>query len=222
MPFTRSKWGLVALCALSCVGSLVVAGQASADGSFAGALTVDGPSTGVTLLGDAEMAFDSSGVIAYVRSDEGADHVFISMLASGTPQAPVRVDPGQPAVIGKPVVGISNGGRMTVVYANSAGMWARVQIAPGQAFSAPQQLGGPGANSPSVDMAPITGVAYAAWAENGSVRAAYLPRRVASYTVYTGAANINPANSAGSTAELAPKVSTSADGTGVVAFGEID
>jgi len=222
VPFIRSKRGLVALCALSCVGSLVVAGQASADGSFAGALTVDGPSTGVTLLGDAEMAFDSSGVIAYVRSDEGANHVFISMLASGAPQAPVRVDTGQPAVIGKPVVGISNGGRMTVVYANSAGMWARVQIAPGQAFSAPQQLGGPGANSPSVDMAPITGVAYAVWAENGSVRAAYLPRRVASYTVYTGAANINPANSAGSTAELAPKVSTSADGTGVVAFGEID
>jgi hypothetical protein len=134
----------------------------------------------------------------------------------------MRVDPGQPAVIGKPVVGISNGGRMTVVFANSAGLWARVQIAPGQPFSAAQQLGGPGANSPSVDMAPITGTAYVAWAENGSVRAAYLPRHVTSYTVYTGAANINPANSAGSTAELAPKVSASADGTGVVAFGEVD
>ena len=220
MPSIRSKRGLVALCALFCTASLAQALPASA--AFVGAVTVDGPSTGVSLLGDAEMALDSSGVLAYVRSDAGADHVFISMLDAGVPRAPVRVDPAPPAVIGKPVVGISNGGRMTVVYANSEGVWARVQIAPGQLFSAPQQLGGPGANSPSVDMAPITGVAYAAWAENGAVRAAYLPRRVASYTVYPGAANINPANSAGSAPELAPKVSTSADGTGIVAFGEID
>ena len=222
MPFIRSKGGIAVLCALTCAASLSATAGASAEGSFAGALTVDGPSTGVTLLGDVEMAFDSSGAVAYVRSDEGANHVFISMLASGAPQPPVRVDPGQPAVIGKPVVGISSGGRMTVVYANSAGLWARVQITPGQPFSAPQQLGGPGANSPSVDMAPITGVAYVAWAENGSVRAAYLPRRVTSYTVYPGAANINPSNSAGSSPELAPKVSTSADGTGIVAFGEVD
>jgi len=222
VPLIRSKGGIAVLCALSCAASLSAATGASAEGSFAGALTVDGPSTGVTLLGDVEMAFDSSGVVAYVRSDEGADHAFISMLTSGAPQAPVRVDPGQPAVIGKPVVGISNGGRMTVVYANSAGLWARVQITPGQPFSPPQQLGGPGANSPSLDMAPISGVAYVAWAENGSVRGAYLPRRVTSYTVYPGAANINPANSAGSLPELAPKLSTSADGTAVVAFGEVD
>ncbi len=216
------KRGLAALCIAAGALSLSLAAQASAEGSFAGAVVVDGPATGVTVLGDVEMAFDGSGVVAYVRSDEGADHAFVSTLASGLPQAPVRVDPGQPAVIGKPVVGIASGGRMTVVYANSAGLWARVQITPGQPFSAPQQLGGPGAGSPSVDMAPITGVAYVAWAENGSVRAAYLPRRETNYTVYAGTANINPANSAGSTAELAPKVSTSADGTGVVAFGEVD
>ena len=222
MPLSRSKRGLASTCAVLLTLGLATAARASADGTFAPALIVDGPSTGVSLLGDVEMAFDSSAVVSYVRSDEGADHAFISMLASGAPQPPVRVDPGQPAVIGKPVAGISNGGRMTVVYANSAGLWARVQIAPGQPFSAPQQLGGPGANSPSLDMAPITGVAYLAWAENGSVRAAYLPRRVSNYTVYTGAANINPASSAGSTPELAPKVSTSADGTGVVAFGEVD
>ena len=222
MPLIRSKGTIVLLCALSCAASLSAATGASAEGSFAGALTVDGPSTGVTLLGDVDMALDSSGVVAYVRSDEGADHAYISVLSSGAPQPPVRVDPGQPAVIGKPVVGISNGGRMTVVYANSAGLWARVQITPGQPFSAPQQLGGPGANSPSLDMAPISGVAYVAWAENGSVRAAYLPRRVTNYTVYTGVANINPANSAGSSPELAPKLSTSADGTAVVAFGEVD
>ena len=222
MPFIRSKGAIALLCALTCAASLSAATGASAEGSFAGALTVDGPSTGVTLLGDVEMAFDSSGVVAYVRSDEGADHAFISMLASGAPQSPVRVDPGQSPVIGKPVVGISNGGRMTVVYANTAGLWARVQITPGQPFSAPQQLGGPGANSPSLDMAPITGVAYVAWAENGSVRAAYLPRRVTNYTVYTGVANINPANSAASSPGLAPKVSTSADGTAIVAFGEVD
>lgn len=222
MQSVRSKRGLSALSVIAAALSLSLAVQALAEGSFAGAIVVDGPSSGVTVIADVEMAFDSSGVVAYVRSDEGADHAFISMLASGAPQTPVRVDPGQPAVIGKPVVGISNGGRMTVVYANSAGLWARVQITPGQPFSAPQQLGGPGANSPSVDMAPITGAAYAAWAENGSVRAAYLPRRVTNYTVYAGSANINPANSAGSAPELTPKVSTSADGTGVVAFGEVD
>lgn len=222
MQSLRSKRGLGALCVAAAALSFSLVAQASAEGSFAGAVVADGPSTGVTLLGDVEMAFDSSGVIAYVRSDEGADHVFISLLASGSPQPPVRVDPGQPAVIGKPVVGISNGGRMTVVFANSAGLWATVQIAPGQPFSAAQQLGGPGASSPSVDMAPITGTAYVAWAENGSVRAAYLPRHVTSYTVYQGAANINAANSAGSAPALAPKVSTSADGTGVVAFGEVD
>ncbi len=222
MPLSLLKRGVVASCAALLALGLATASRASADGIFAPALIADGPSSGVSLLGDVDMAFDSSAVVSYARRDEGADHAFISMLASGAPQTPVRVDPGQPAVIGKPVVAIASGGRMTVIYANSDGLWARVQITPGQPFSAPQQLGGPGANSPSVDMAPITGVAYVAWAENGSVRAAYLPRRAAIYTVYPGAANINPANSAGSTPELAPKVSTSADGTGVVAFGESD
>ena len=222
VKFPRSKSAVLAVCSLAVAAPLTFAAVAAADGSFSTAIRADGPSTGVVALGDVEMAFDSSAALAYVRSAEGANHVYISKLVSGTPQTPARVDQGQPAVIGKPVVAVGNGGRMAVLFANSAGVWARVQTAPGQAFSSAQRLGGPGSSSPSVDMAPLTGTAYASWSEGGAVRAAYLPRHLSAFKLYSGSLNINPAASAGSTAALAPKVATSADGTAIVAFGEND
>ena len=76
MPLSRSKRGLASTCAVLLTLGLATAARASADGTFAPALIVDGPSTGVSLLGDVEMAFDSSAVVSYVRSDEGADHAF--------------------------------------------------------------------------------------------------------------------------------------------------
>ena len=196
------------------------AGQASADGSFFGALKVDGPSAALGSIGGLEMAPDGTAALLFVRNVDGANHVFMSSVVAGEPQAAERVDVGQPALIGRPVVGVADGGRLVVLFANSGGVWARMRTAPGEQFQTAQKLDGNGAVQPTVDMTSLTGVAYAGWSHDGKVRAAYLPRRASSFTVYSGAANISSANDAGSGASLAPKVSTAADGIGIVAFGE--
>ncbi len=217
---SRSVGAVLAACAIGAVAGVAFAAPVFAGGSYSPALTVDGPTTGVTVLGDLDVSLDASSVIGYVRSDAGADHAFISVIVAGAPQTPVRVDQGHPPIIGKPEVGVSNGGRVTVLFANSDGLWARVRTAAGAPFSAAQKLGGPGSARPSAEMAPLTGVGYAAWSQGGQLRAAYLPRLVTQFSVYAGSANGDPASSAGDTAALSAKVSTSADGTGIVAFGE--
>ncbi len=190
-------------------------------GAFYPGQPVDGPSPDVRALGGIDLARDGSGALAYVRRDGGEDHAFVSVMGAGVPQPPQRVDGGQPPLVGRPAIAAGDGGRLAVVYANTAGVWAVVRAAGDQPFSPPQQLGGPGASVPAVDMAG-SGTAYAVWAENGDVRAAALARRQSAFGVYATPLDADPARDAGTGATLRPAVGASSDGIGIAVWGERD
>lgn len=218
IPFAR------ALAAAAAAGALLLAGASAAWGlgTFFPAVAADGPSFDVRALGDVDQARGAPGILVWTRSEGGADHVFRSDLVAGEPQAAARVDAAMPAVNTPPAAAVADDGRAVVFYTNAEGAWATVRPAAGQAFGAPQKLGGPGSAWPSVDMTSGTGVAYAAWGENGNVKAAWLARGATSFSVLPGAADISESRDAGSSADTRPRVATAADGIGIVAFGETD
>lgn len=216
---TTLRRGLAAAGALIALVPAAPAAAQRANGAFFPGAPVDGPSPDVRALGDADVARDGDGAIAYVRRDGGEDHAFVSLVQGGVPTAPVRVDPGQGPLIGRPSLAAGNGGRLAVAFVNPAGAWVALRAAAGQPFGAPQQLGGPGARDVVVDMA-FTGVAYAAWSENGDMRAAYLPRLGSAFQGYAAPLDADPARDAGGWAGSRPRIATAADAVGVVAWGE--
>jgi hypothetical protein len=218
MTLRRGLTAAIALTALACAAPAQAQRPA---GIFAPGVPVDGPSADVRALGEVDVARDGGAAIAYVRRDGGEDHAFLALADAGVPGPGGRLDGGLPALIGRPAVAASDGGRVVAVFANAAGVYASVRPDATQPFGAPQQIGGAGAADPVVDMAP-TGVAYAAWTENGDVRAAYLPRRTAAFQSYAGAADADPARVAGAGPARRPRVAASADGTGLVVWGEPD
>jgi hypothetical protein len=218
---TTLRRGIAAACALA---ALIPASPAVAQrtpGAFFPGQVVDGPSSDVRALGGVDLARDGSGGLAYVRRDGGEDHVFVSPLVAGVPRTPVRVDAGQGPLIGLPAIAAGDRGRLAVVYANPAGVFAVVRAAGDQPFGAPQQIGQPGAAAPSVDLA-ATGSGYAVWEHAGDVRSAYLPRLLTAFAVHPTPLDADPAREAGSGAALRPAVAASADGLGIAVWGERD
>ena len=201
---------------------LAAAGPAGASGAFFGGVTADGPSADVRSVDDVDQAKGGAGILTWTRSDGGEDHVFWTDLTAGQPGTAARADGGQPALNSPSAASIADDGRAVIVFTNSSGAWAVVRPKAGQPFGAPQQIGGPGSSWPSVDMTSGTGVAYAAWSENGDVRAAWMGRGATSFTVLAGTADLDAARNAGSSADTRPRVGTAADGIGIVAFGETD
>lgn len=190
-------------------------------GTFFPGQPIDGPSADIKSVGDVDVARDGAGIITYVRSDGGEDHVFAALIEGGTPQGVFRVDAGQPAVIGRPVAATGNGGRMAVAFANGAGVWVTVRPAAGQAFGPLMQLGLPGTAAPALDLA-INGAGYLAWSAGGDVRSAYLPRGSGNWIAHPTPLDLDPAWDAGTGAAMSPRVTASADGIGLVAWGERD
>jgi len=216
MTLRRSTAAAVALLALA---PAAPAAAQRAAGAFFPAQPVDGPSPDIVGRPHVDLARDGGGAVAYVRRDGGEDHVFVSLIAGGAPQAPVRVDGGLPPVVGAPAVAVSDGGRAVVVFADGAGLFYVIRPDGTQPFSAPQALANPGAADPTVDMS-INGVAYAAWAQAGDVQAAYLPRRQSAFQAYGAPLDAAAPDDAGSGPALRPQVAASSDGTGVAVWGE--
>ncbi len=219
--WTTLRRGIAAACALAALAPVAPAMAQRTPGAFYPGQPVDGPSPDVRALGGIDLARDGSGALAYVRRDGGEDHAFVSVIGAGVPQPPQRIDAGQPPLVGRPAIAAGDGGRLAVVYANAAGVWAVVRAAGDQPFSPPQQLGGPGASVPAVDMAG-SGTGYAVWAENGDVRAAALARRQSAFAGYTTPLDGDPARDAGTGATLRPAVGASSDGIGIAVWGERD
>ena len=201
---------------------LAAAGPAGASGAFFGGVAADGPSADVRSVDDVDQARGGAGILAWTRADGGENHLFWTDLTAGQPGAPARADGGMPALNAPAAASIADDGRAVIVFTNASGAWAIVRPKAGQPFGAPQQLGGPGSSWPSVDMTSGTGVAYAAWSENGDVRAAWMGRGATTFTVLSGSADIDAGRNAGSSADTRPRVGTAADGVGVVVFGETD
>ncbi|HEV2815401.1 MAG TPA: hypothetical protein VGW10_19245, partial [Solirubrobacteraceae bacterium] len=201
------------LAALTSIFAAALAAPAHA--AFFPGEAVDGPNPEIRSLGDLDLARDSTGALAFVRRVEGVDRVFVSRFESGSFQPAERLDAALPAASSQPVVGASDAGRLVVVFVNGGVVHGIVRPA-GGAWSAPVALAA--GTDPAVDLS-INGTAYASFTSNGDVRIARLDRRTNAWGLIEQPADVDPARAAG-TGGGRSRVAISADGIGVVTWGE--
>jgi hypothetical protein len=188
---------------------------APADAAFFRGDPLDGP-TPDALLGDLDLARDGTGAVAWSRPSDGVDHVFVSRFEGGVFQPIERIDAALPGASSQPVVGAADNGRLVIVFANAGTVYGVVRPAAGQPYAAPIPFG-PGSD-PSVDLS-INGTAFASFTSAGDVRIVRLDRRTNIWTGLPQPVDIDPARTAG-VGTGRSKVAISADGIGVVTWGE--
>jgi hypothetical protein len=196
---------------------LVAVPAASAQAAFFLGDPVDGPTAGaeVQSLGDLDLARDGTGAVAYVKRVDGVDAIFVSRFTAGSFQPGERVDAGLPGPGSQPAVAASDGERLAVVFVNAGVVYGVVRPA-GSGFQAAVPLGV--GSDPSVDLS-INGTAYASFSAGGDVRIARLDRRTNAWGLVEQPADVDPARDAG-TGAARSRVAISADGVGVVTWGE--
>ena len=176
---------------------------------------VDGPSPDVSSLGDLDLARDGTGALTYLKRVDGADHVFVARFAGGLFTPGEEVDAGLSAASSQPVVGAADGESLAIVFVNGGTVYGVARPA-GQGFTAPVALG-PGSD-PSVDLS-INGTAYASFTSGGDVRIARLDRDTHTWAALQQPADVDPGRPAGAGGGRS-RVAISADGIGVVTWGE--
>jgi hypothetical protein len=176
---------------------------------------VDGPSPDVQSLGDLDLARDGTGALTYVKRVDGVDHVFVARFTGGVFSPGEAVDTGLTAASSQPVVGAADGESLVVVFVNGGTVYGVVRP-PGQGYAVPVALG-PGSD-PSVDLS-INGTAYASFTSGGDVRIARLDRNAHTWGLLPQPADVDPARPAGGGGGRS-RVAISADGIGVVTWGE--
>jgi len=211
LPITCRRAALLA----ASVGLLALGAAPAAQAGFFPGDTIDGPSADIRALGDLDLARDGSGALAYVKRVDGVDRVFAARFVDGVFQAAEPLDTGLTGTSSQPVVGASDAGRLVVVFVNAGTVYGAVRPS-GGAWSAPTPLG-TGLN-PAVDLS-INGTAFASFTSEGDVRVARLDRRVNAWTLLPEAADVDPAKAAGIGTGRS-RVAISADGVGVVTWGE--
>lgn len=204
----------------------------AADAAVLPGMPLDGPSAAIKGFGDADVAPDGSGGIAYVKTDGGKDHIYVVRFSGGQFGTPERVDT-DPLIAGKaskgPRIAASNGGRLVVTFINGDGMagngaWSAVAPAAGQPFVDVSLDQNPAHGTIDVDAS--GGIAYAVLESgNGDVYSYRL-----SGTTWTGVATGFPGgrldNAAGDEAggtmtQDQPRVAVTADGNAVATWPEI-
>lgn len=176
---------------------------------------IDGPSPDVHALGDLDLARDGTGALAYVKAVDGVDHIVVARFEKGVFRAPERIDGALGGPSSQPVVGASDSGRLAIAFVNAGAVYGVVRP-PGQGFAAPVSLGT--GVDPAVDLS-INGTAFASFTSAGDVRLARLDRRTNAWTVIAQPADVDPARAAG-VGTGRSKVAISADGIGIVTWGE--
>jgi hypothetical protein len=180
---------------------------------------IDGPGAPgaeIQSLGDLDLARDGSGGVAYVKRVDGVDAVFVARFTDGVFGPGERVDGGLPGPSSQPVVAASDGGRLAVVFVNAGIVYGVVRPGGTVGFQAPVPFA-PGSD-PSVDLS-INGTAYASFTSAGDVRIARLDRRSNVWGLLDQPADVDPARVAG-VGTARSRVAISADGVGVVTWGE--
>jgi hypothetical protein len=207
--------GAVTLCAL-----VLVAAPPAHAGLFSGDPVV-GPTPALHGLDGIDLAPDGSGAIVYRMDDGGVPHVFASRLVNGVWSGPERLDAdlGGPAT--QAAVAAGDGGRVLVVFANGGNVYASMRPDAGSGWSRQTLWSGGGASGPAVDLS-VNGKGYAAFTVPGGgghdVRGAYA-HDGGPWTVIGAPLDANADNDAGvDTAR--PRVAASADGIGIVVWGE--
>ncbi|MDX6720020.1 MAG: hypothetical protein QOJ63_2274 [Solirubrobacteraceae bacterium] len=203
------------LSTLALAALLAVALTAPAGAAFFLGDPLDGPSADVRALGDLDLARDGTGALVYVKAVDGADHVFVARFEKGIFQLPERVDGALAGPSSQPVVAASDAGRLAIVFVNAGTVYGVVRAA-GQGFAAPVSLGT--GVDPAVDLS-INGTAFASFTAAGDVRLARLDRRTNVWTAIAQPADVDPARAAG-VGTGRSKVAISADGIGIVTWGE--
>ncbi|MEA2443928.1 MAG: hypothetical protein QOJ12_1220, partial [Thermoleophilales bacterium] len=205
--------------ALAAAFALALAGMApaAAQAAYFTGQPADGPSADIASLGGIALSRDGDGHVIYLKRDAGANHVFVSFLASGTPRAPLRIDTGQLTASAEPRVGVSDHGRAVAVWVNGGSVWASLRPTDTDDWQPPQAVyaappAGTGARDLQLSMGP-SGAAYATFELNGDVRVARLA--ATTWTLLDAPVDIDPA-AAASDATIA----TSADGTALAVWSE--
>jgi hypothetical protein len=177
---------------------------------------IDGPSPDIRALGDLDLARDGTGGLAYVKRADGIDHVFVATFQGGAFTPAVRIDPGLAAAASQPVIGAADEGRLAIAFVSAGVVYGAVRPQGGD-WSAPVPLGG--GSDPAIDLS-INGTAYASFTTvAGDVRVARLDRRTNTWAVIEQPVDVDPARAAG-VAGARSRVAVSADGIGVVTWGE--
>lgn len=184
-------------------------------GLFAGDAIV-GPSSDVERLADVDMARDGTGALAFLANEGGATRAFVSRFVSGAFIGAERVDAGVPAGVDGAAVAASNGGRVVVVFSAGGTVYASLRPNGGAAWTGPTAIGA--GTLPAVAMS-LSGTAYASFTNGGDVNAARLDRRSNAWSAVPGAFDVDQPRDAGTGAKRS-KVSISADGVGIVVWGE--
>lgn len=200
---------------LTVLFALAILPAAPAQAGFFAGDAIDGPSADIRALGDLDLARDGTGALAYVKRVDGADHVFASRFEGGVFQPPERLDAPLGTASSQPVVGAAAGGRLVVVFVSGGAVHGVARV-PGGDWSAPAALG-PGSD-PAVDLS-INGTAYTSFTAGGDVRVARLDRRSNAWGLVEQPADVDPARAAGGAGGRS-RVAISADGVGVVTWGE--
>lgn len=193
---------------------LAVAAPAASAGVFAGDPIV-GPSADVQRIADLDMARDGTGALAFLANEGGEQHVFVSRFVAGGFIGAERVDPGLPAA-SDAAVSATNGGRIVVVFSSGGVIYGALRPDGGQPWGAPVPIAN--GTAPSVAMS-LSGTAYVSFSFGGDVNVARLDRRTNAWTVVPGAFDIDQPRAAG-IGNNRSKVSISADGVGIVVWGE--
>jgi hypothetical protein len=201
---------LIRATALACL--YAVACTASAQAAY----FLGEPVDDARIVGDMDLSRDGTGGVTYVKSVGGVDHVFVSRFINGVFQAPERVDGAFGGFSSQPAIAAAPGGRLAVVFTN--GGYVHGVVRPeGKGFSGPVALGD--GFGPSVDMA-VNGAAIASFTSNAAdVRVARLDRKSNIWSTLGGVADLSAGNVAG-TGTGRSKIAISADGVGVVTWGE--
>ena len=219
MPRRLSLSVPLALLALAALPALASAGWFPAQ-------PVDGPTPDIEALGGVDLARDGTGGVVYLKRVDGAPHVFLSRFNGGQFRPPERVDNGLGAGATSAAIAAADTNRLAIVWSAGTRVYGSV-VAGGAAQPGP--LLGPtelsnDPSGPSTDVAidmGINGAAYAAWAAPGGggsdIRVARL--QDVGWTGVGAPLDIDPARAAGRGSQR-PRVAVSAEGNGIVAWGE--
>lgn len=205
--------GALVLCAL------LLAAPARA-ALFAGEPVV-GPTPALHGLSGIDLAPDGSGAIVYLMDDGGVPHAFVSRLVNGAWSGPERLDAGLAGPATQAAVAVGDGGRVRAVFAEAGDVYASTRLGAGGAWTRQTLWSGGGASDPAVDLS-VNGKAYAVFAAPGAgghdVRAAYAHDDGA-WSAIGAPLDANAPDDAGA-GTARPRVAASADGIGIVVWGE--
>jgi hypothetical protein len=186
---------------------------------------IDGPSPDIDKLGGVDLARDGTGGLVYLKRVDGTSHVFLSRFNGGAFRPPERVDVGVNDGAGDAVIAAADADRLAIVWTAGNFVYGSMVTGndeqPGPLLGPTPLYAAPGpVSNPSVDMG-INGTAYASYTAPGGGGADVRVSRLmdTTWSAVEAPLDIDPSLAAG-TGNQRSKVGVSAEGNGIVTWGE--